>query len=255
MKTIAELIRACFHAYETKDRDALEPLIADDFTFTSPLDDHIDRATYFQRCWQNCEHIERFDLEKLFVQGNEAFVQYQLHSKGQPPFRNTEVFTCRAGQLTSVHVYFGAEVGAAKGAEEQIRAVVEDWAEAIRSRDIPGVLRHFADGCVRFYLAPPLQAEQPLPENLENWFASFSGEIGYEVRGLKIATAGDLAYAHSLNHLTGTRADRGEPVDVWFRETLCFRHPKDRWLITHEHESVPFYMDGSLRAAIDLKPA
>jgi ketosteroid isomerase-like protein len=40
----------------------------------------------------------------------------------------------------------------------------------------------------------------------------------------------------------------------WFRQTLCFRKINGAWTIVHEHESVPFYMDGSFRAAIDLKP-
>jgi ketosteroid isomerase-like protein len=36
--------------------------------------------------------------------------------------------------------------------------------------------------------------------------------------------------------------------------TACYRKIKGKWLITHEHVSVPFYMDGSYRAAVDLKP-
>jgi ketosteroid isomerase-like protein len=33
-----------------------------------------------------------------------------------------------------------------------------------------------------------------------------------------------------------------------------WRKREGEWLVTHEHVSVPFYMDGSLRAAVDLKP-
>ena len=46
----------------------------------------------------------------------------------------------------------------------------------------------------------------------------------------------------------------GMKVDLWFRETLGFRKIDGKWTITHEHSSVPFYMDGSFKAAIDLKP-
>ena len=42
--------------------------------------------------------------------------------------------------------------------------------------------------------------------------------------------------------------------DLWFRATLGFRKIDRKWTITHEHSSVPFYMDGSFKAAIDLKP-
>jgi Domain of unknown function (DUF4440) len=55
-KSLTELIRIYFKAYEAKDRSALESTLSDDFTFTSPHDDHIDRATYLERCWPNSKH-------------------------------------------------------------------------------------------------------------------------------------------------------------------------------------------------------
>jgi ketosteroid isomerase-like protein len=254
MKTIAEIVRGCFAAYENKDRAALEALLAPDFTFSSPLDDHISRARYFERCWPNSEHAGTFRIEKLCVQGDEAFVQYYAQpTGGRPAFRNTEFFTTRGGRVTHVDVYFGSETGEA-AAQQEIRGVIESWAAAIRAKDVEGVVRHFADESVRFYLAPPLRSTQPLRENLTEWFRTWRGAIGYEIRDLTIATAADLAYAHSLNHLTGEKTN-GEPdADVWFRETLCLRQVDGRWQITHAHESVPFYMDGSFKAAVDLQP-
>jgi len=56
------IARTCCKAYVTKDRSAIEPLIADDFHFTSPLDNRINRATYFERCWPNSERTEGFHL-------------------------------------------------------------------------------------------------------------------------------------------------------------------------------------------------
>lgn len=47
----SDIIRRCFAAYQSKDRKALADLFAEDFTFTSPYDDAIDKATYFERCW------------------------------------------------------------------------------------------------------------------------------------------------------------------------------------------------------------
>jgi len=46
----------------------------------------------------------------------------------------------------------------------------------------------------------------------------------------------------------------GEPVDLWFRATACFRREGSRWLITHMHNSVPFAMDGTDKALLDLRP-
>ena len=70
----AEIIRAIFAAYMSNDRKAVEDALAEDFRFTSPYDDEIDKATYFERCWRNSDWIERHELEKIFVEGDEAFV-------------------------------------------------------------------------------------------------------------------------------------------------------------------------------------
>jgi hypothetical protein len=64
---------------------------------------------------------------------------------------------------------------------------------------------------------------------------------------------GDIAYCHSLDHLTGTRTD-GEREDFWVRATVGLRKTGDGWKVTHEHTSVPFYMDGTDRPAFDLLP-
>ena len=54
-RTKAEIIASCFAAYRAKDRTMIEELLTDDFTFTSPWDDNIDKAAYFAKCWPNCE--------------------------------------------------------------------------------------------------------------------------------------------------------------------------------------------------------
>jgi PhnB protein len=62
-----------------------------------------------------------------------------------------------------------------------------------------------------------------------------------------------VAFCTSLNRMRGTKTD-GEQVDLWYRHTLGLRKVEGRWQIAHEHESVPFYMDGSFEAAVDLAP-
>jgi hypothetical protein len=74
---ISQLVRRCFDAHLTRDRAALEAVIGDPFSFTSPYDDHIDRKTYFERCWGNAERIKAHRVEKLFAQGDEAFALYE----------------------------------------------------------------------------------------------------------------------------------------------------------------------------------
>ena len=101
------IARTAYDAYVAKDRAAMERLIASDFHFTSPLDNRIDRATYFARCWPNSETIKDFDFINLVADGDRVFVTYEgRHSDGRG-FRNTEIVAVRENQIVEVEVYFG----------------------------------------------------------------------------------------------------------------------------------------------------
>jgi ketosteroid isomerase-like protein len=106
--TKSDIIRGMFAAYQSKDRGVVERTLTDDFTFTSPYDDAIDRATYFERCWPNSERIHLFDIERIFEQGNEAFVTYRIVNDDGKEFRNTEFHRFDGDRIRSVDVYFGA---------------------------------------------------------------------------------------------------------------------------------------------------
>ncbi len=104
----AEIIRDVFAAYLSNNRGAVEDALTDDFRFTSPYDDRIDKATYFERCWRNSDWIARHDLERIFVEGEEAFVTYTCVAKSGRTFRNTEFFAFAGDRIKSIDVYFGA---------------------------------------------------------------------------------------------------------------------------------------------------
>jgi hypothetical protein len=104
---IVATARAAYEAYVAKDRVAIEKLIAADFHFTSPLDNRIDRATYFARCWPNSERIKGFDFIDLVPDRDRVFVIYEGRSANERGFRNTEVVTMRKNQIVDVQVYFG----------------------------------------------------------------------------------------------------------------------------------------------------
>jgi ketosteroid isomerase-like protein len=106
--TRSELVRARFAAFRAGDRAAGEALVADDFTFTSPYDDRIDKATYFARCWPNSGHIVTQTIERIFEEDDAGFVTYQCVTTDGKYFRNTEFFTFAGDRIASVSVYFGA---------------------------------------------------------------------------------------------------------------------------------------------------
>lgn len=111
MSTVSDIVRQYYAAYETKDRAAIEAVVSDDFTFTSPYDDRIDRTSYFEKCWPNCEQHRHFDIEKLFANGDEVFVRYTLALNSGASFRNTEFLRLQNGRIREVEVYFGSGKG------------------------------------------------------------------------------------------------------------------------------------------------
>ena len=137
-----------------------------------------------------------------------------------------------------------------------ISGVLDANAQAIRMKDAEAVVSHYGSPLVRFDLAPPLAtagAAAREPGQLIDWFATWRGPIGYELRDTTITAAGDIAFAHGFVRISGTKHD-GSRADVWARQTVCLRQQGGTWKIVHEHTSTPFYMDGSLRAAVDLVP-
>jgi ketosteroid isomerase-like protein len=105
--TNLSVVSRCYQAYVDKDRAALDAIIDADFHFTSPLDNRIDRATYFERCWPNSRTIAGFDFVAMEAVGDRVFVVYEGRSTRGHRFRNTEILTVRNAHIVDVEVYFG----------------------------------------------------------------------------------------------------------------------------------------------------
>lgn len=104
---IAEIARRYFEVYQAADREALEALLHEDFTFTSPWDDHISRARYFEHCFPHAGEFRfRFPL-KIFVHGDEAVIIYHTDGKTGGAFHNAELFKFEDGRIRSIDVFFG----------------------------------------------------------------------------------------------------------------------------------------------------
>jgi ketosteroid isomerase-like protein len=107
------MIRSWYAAWEKKDWGSVDSLAADDFTFSSPAgDDHISKSTFKARCWDTQSAlIERFELESVLDDGNEAFVKYVCRTKKGKAFRNVEHFTFKADKVAALECYFGEQMG------------------------------------------------------------------------------------------------------------------------------------------------
>ena len=137
--------------------------------------------------------------------------------------------------------------------ETAIRSVIDRHVKALYAKDAAAVIACFTPDYVAFTLEPPLVSAMTGTKEYDAWFATWHGPISTEIRDLDIAVGGDVGVSHSLNMMS-SRTSGGDDVEVWYRQTLSFRKVDGAWKIAHAHTSVPFYMDGSFRAATDLKP-
>jgi ketosteroid isomerase-like protein len=106
-----ETIRKWYAAWEKKDWRPVDILLADDFTFTSAAgDDHISKSAFKAQCWESqIDFIERFDLQRIFGNGNEAFVMYVCRTKNGKNFRNVEYLRLIDDKVEAIECYFGAQ--------------------------------------------------------------------------------------------------------------------------------------------------
>lgn len=106
-----ELVRKWYGAWEHKDWDPVDRLLAENFTFTSAAgDDHISKSTFKTRCWETqIDFIRHFDLERVTTGADDAFVKYLCHTKDGKSFRNVEYLRIENGKLRSIECYFGEQ--------------------------------------------------------------------------------------------------------------------------------------------------
>jgi uncharacterized protein (TIGR02246 family) len=129
------------------------------------------------------------------------------------------------------------EVSADEGA---VRDLIEAWADSVRRKDYPGILRNHAADFVMFDVPPPFKSVG-LEAYRKTWDVFFSwsnGPVRFEIQDMDITAGADVAFAFASMRCEGPGADgKSEPLD--FRLTIALRKVDGRWMIAHEHHSVP----------------
>ncbi len=102
-------VRGLFAAYLANRKDEVSDMLTEDFTFSSPNDDHINKATYFERCWPQPPAFSAIHIERISLEDNEALVRYRADKRDGGSFRNVEVIRFHGDRVASVEVYFGRD--------------------------------------------------------------------------------------------------------------------------------------------------
>ena len=125
--------------------------------------------------------------------------------------------------------------------EQQIRALIENWAEAVHRGDMNGVLVDHSDDIVMFDVPPPYEGVRGIDAYRETWPAFFAWQEGgaaFQIESLDVTAGSDVAYAHALLRC-GTPKELAETPENRLRLTLGLRKEDDRWVVGHEHHSFP----------------
>ncbi len=135
---------------------------------------------------------------------------------------------------------------------DEIEALFQQLARAHADHNADAIAESYAPDAVIYDLAPPLGRRGMNRDSIAAWLAGWEGPILIDSCDVNLTVAGDLAFVSAFNRMRGRQG--GEDQDMWYRTTVCLRKTSGRWRIVCDHASVPFYMDGSYRAAVDLKP-
>ncbi|MFR9796069.1 nuclear transport factor 2 family protein [Streptomyces sp. MS06] len=105
------VVEAAFRHYRSQDREAALALYADDFSFTSPQDDHLGKAAFFERCFPTADRLKEQHLLHVVPADEElVLVLYEYELATGDRYRNTEAITVRDGLIREVQVFFGGTV-------------------------------------------------------------------------------------------------------------------------------------------------
>jgi uncharacterized protein (TIGR02246 family) len=124
--------------------------------------------------------------------------------------------------------------------EGAVRDLIEAWADAVRRKDYPGILRSHAPDFVMFDVPPPFKSVG-LEAYRKTWDVFFSWSrdpVCFEIQDMHVTAGADVAFAFATMRCEGPGAD-GKPEALDFRLTICLSKIDGRWMIAHEHHSVP----------------
>ncbi len=143
---------------------------------------------------------------------------------------------------------------AAHANDAEIRAVYDRWAKVFEARDIDGIMALYAPDVVAYDVVPPLQykGRDAYRKDYLEFMGQYDGPIHVEYRDTQVFSSGDVGFIHALERFTG-KLKNGQQSDMWIRATSGVIKVNGKWLIIHDHISVPADFDTG-KALFDLKP-
>jgi uncharacterized protein (TIGR02246 family) len=118
--------------------------------------------------------------------------------------------------------------------QERIKRMIAKWAHAVETDDRRGILADHADDLLMCDFPSVVRGIDAYDETWNFFFANPKGAITFKPSELQVTASDRIAFASCQIHCDGTSAG---PLDL--RLTVGLEKRDDRWIITHEHHSVP----------------
>jgi len=140
--------------------------------------------------------------------------------------------------------------------DAEIRALLDRWTKVFEAHDIEGIMSFYApgDAVTAYDVVSPLQykGKDVYRKDYVEFLAQYDGPIHVEFRDMRVLSSGDVGFVHALERFTG-KLKNGQQSDIWLRYTGGLRKMNGKWLIVHDHVSVPIDLESG-KAVLDLKP-
>jgi uncharacterized protein (TIGR02246 family) len=125
--------------------------------------------------------------------------------------------------------------------EQQIRTLIESWADAVHAGDLETVVAAHAADIVMFDVPPPYDGVRGIEAYRATWPPFFRFQLegaSFEIVSLDVTAGEDVAYAHALLRC-GTPQELADKPENRLRLTVGLRKEDGRWVVAHEHHSFP----------------
>jgi uncharacterized protein (TIGR02246 family) len=124
--------------------------------------------------------------------------------------------------------------------ESVVRELIENWAKAVRAKDMNAILAHHSTDFLMFDVPPPFESKglEAYKKTWELFYSSQPTPIAFDIQHIDVFAGEEVAFAAA--HMQCAEIDAsGKRIPLDFRLTIGLRKIDGRWTILHEHHSVP----------------
>ena len=124
--------------------------------------------------------------------------------------------------------------------EGAVRDLLERWAAAVRTKNTSEILANHSPEFRMFDVPPPFES-RGLAAYEDTWrlfYSSQPDQFVFDIEWLEVVAGDDVAFAFAhMQCIEPTEKAQRKLLD--FRLTVGLRRVEGRWIIMHEHHSVP----------------